>query len=516
MASADLREELNCSICLSIYTTPVTLRCGHNFCQGCIGSVLDTQEGSGVYTCPECRAEYQERPAPQRNLKLCNIAEHFLRAEQEDLMIFCIYCESPVPAVKTCLQCETSLCDYHLKKHNKLAEHTLIGPVPSLVNRKCSIHKKLLNYYCSEDSVCVCEQCFLVGEHQGHQVDLLHEASEKKKVKSRQCLESLTSEREEAEKNVQTLQEHKKEMQEKAAGVSERVTALFMDIREELEAIEKRVLNEITRQQKVILHPISDLIEELEIRKDKLSMKISYIEKMSSMTDPFMILQESETIDDIDKARDQTDINVLLENDLDEVLISLTLQRSFHTLADVFPDLKAKRGFLVQEASGILPEANIISDNTVVSQDMNTDSDTKGQEASDRFMVCQSLSTRRFESGQNYWEVETSDSGNWRVGVCYPSMGKEIYDRIGSNEKSWCLWKWNKYSSLIHNLEKTKVYLEPSVLRYGIYLDYEAGRLSFYQLCDPIRHLHTFTATFTEPLHAAFFVYMNGWVRIRN
>ncbi|XP_069821316.1 ret finger protein-like 4A [Dendropsophus ebraccatus] len=87
MASAALRKELECSICLSLYTDPVTLRCGHNFCRGCIDQVLNTQDGPGVYSCPECREEFQERPTLQKNITLCNVMENFLSAHREETKI---------------------------------------------------------------------------------------------------------------------------------------------------------------------------------------------------------------------------------------------------------------------------------------------------------------------------------------------------------------------------------------------------------------------------------------------
>ncbi|CAI9620419.1 unnamed protein product, partial [Staurois parvus] len=150
MASSDLRKELECSVCLNIYTDPVTLRCGHNFCRDCIGRVLDTQEGSGGYSCPECREEFQDRPALRRNITLRNIVENFqsTHPEQEESGVFCTYCiHTPVPAVKSCLMCEASLCDNHLRVHSKSPEHVLCDPTTSLKDRKCSIHKKLLEYY---------------------------------------------------------------------------------------------------------------------------------------------------------------------------------------------------------------------------------------------------------------------------------------------------------------------------------------------------------------------------------
>ncbi|KAM4698394.1 E3 ubiquitin/ISG15 ligase TRIM25-like [Rhinophrynus dorsalis] len=358
MASADLREELNCSICLSIYTDPVTLQCGHNFCQDCIVSVLDTQEGSGVYSCPECRAEYQQRPALQRNMKLCNIVERFLSThpDQEETTIFCTYCDSQTPAVKTCLQCEASLCANHLKKHTKSSDHILMQPTASLESRKCPIHKKLLEYYCSLDGACICVSCCLAGEHRGHQVESLNEAFEKKKLKLINDVDRLISEREETERSVQSLLEHKREVQKKAVDVTERVTALITDIREQLEALEKRVLSEISRQEEQVSLHVSGLIQQLETKKDELSRKIHLIEEMSNMTDPLSVFQQS-GIDFLKNETKEIPINIscnrntLSAGDIDQAQISVILHRDLKCLTDKFPGLMTQRGFQINNAS---------------------------------------------------------------------------------------------------------------------------------------------------------------------
>ncbi|XP_018423242.1 PREDICTED: probable E3 ubiquitin-protein ligase TRIM8 [Nanorana parkeri] len=212
MASANLRAELECSVCLNIYTDPVTLKCGHNFCRGCIGHVLDTQERSGGYSCPECKQRFGKRPASQRNLKLRNIVENFLSAQpdREESGVLCTYCfHTPVPAVKSCLMYEASLCDNHLRVHSKAPEHVLCDLTTSLENMKCSVHKKILEYYCTEDSVCICVSCRLDGEHQGHQVETLDEASEMKKKKLTNVIQKLTTKREETEKRVQSLEDNR-------------------------------------------------------------------------------------------------------------------------------------------------------------------------------------------------------------------------------------------------------------------------------------------------------------------
>ncbi|XP_075066735.1 E3 ubiquitin-protein ligase TRIM39-like [Mixophyes fleayi] len=516
MASADLRQELDCSICLNIYTDPVTLRCGHNFCRVCIDRVLDTLEGSGVYTCPECRAECQERPALQRNITLCNIVENFpfTRPDQEQTGIFCTYCiHSPVPAAKSCLHCEASLCDKHLRVHSKSAEHVLSDPTTSLGKRKCSVHKKILEYYCTEDAACICVSCSLAGEHRGHQVEMLDVASMKKKEKLRNVLQKLTTKREETEKRVQRLQERRREDPEKAAGVTERVTALFRDIRRQLEDLEKRVLSEISRQEQIALTTTSDLIQQLEIKKDELSRKMRHIEELCNMSDSVTVLQDPDTGDLCDtEDRERHNDQVHGVGDLDVGLISEKL----HTLSDLISSINVC--FYVQKPTDILLDINTAANNIHISGDMKTVSvpyiNQNHPETSKRFCYPQVLSTRRFSSGRHYWEVDVSKSRSWRVGMCYPSIDRRgDQSHIGFNNKSWCLRCYNNQYSVIHDSKVVQLPYNIPCDRVRIYLDYEAGQMSFYALCDPIRHLHTVTATFTEPLKAILGVY-DGCIKI--
>ncbi|CAH2275911.1 E3 ubiquitin ISG15 ligase TRIM25-like, partial [Pelobates cultripes] len=432
MASTDLREELNCSVCLSIYTDPVMLSCGHNFCRVCIGNVLDTQEGAGVYTCPDCRAEFQERPVLQRNLKLCNIAECYLSAqpEKEDSGIFCTYCvHTPVPAAKTCLHCEASLCDVHLSVHSKSAEHVLTDPISSLENRKCSVHKEPLKYYCSQDTTCVCTSCMILGEHKGHQVCTLSEASGKEKEKMRNVLEKLTLKLEETKINLQNLQERKSEVQDKVAGVTERVSAFFRDIRKQLESLENRIQSEISRQEEQISLGVSDLIQRLEIKKEDLTRKMGHIEELCNMTDPLTVLQgwqadsadfndteddeeadgDNDTQADSAKFNDTDDEETDRDNDtssavgdLDEVLVSLTLQRS---LNDVIDDVMIMNGLHVPVVSDLLLDVNTAANDVSVSEDLKTISTSNVKlnrpQRSERFLNYQAFSKRTFLSGRH-------------------------------------------------------------------------------------------------------------------
>ncbi|XP_073462932.1 E3 ubiquitin-protein ligase TRIM39-like [Aquarana catesbeiana] len=501
MASANLRDELSCSICLNIYTDPVTLRCGHNFCRECIDQVLDTQEESGLYTCPECREEFQERPVLYNARALRNIAEMLFisQPDQIETGIYCTYCvDSPVPAIKSCLHCENSLCSKHLRVHIKSPEHVLSDPTNSPGNRKCSIHKKIVEYYCTKERVCICVYCIAEGEHKGHPVEKLDEASEKKKEKLRKDLEMMTSNKAWAEKQVQSLQEHRTDVQEKAARVTEKVTALFRDVRRELKELETRVLSEISMKAEKISLSLSNLNQQLEIQKEELSRKISHIEELCKTTDPMTVLKDPNSVgEDICHIEQEYNMDTMIqsEGNFHEDIITDRLHKLFDLIKDIH--------ISIQQPEGVLLDEETAANDIQISGDLKTASwsavSLNRPQTPQRFKNYLVLSRRSFSSGWHSWEVDTSNSIGWRVGLCYSSIDRKLY--IGDDGNSWSIRRRYHDYNYVHETKLMPFLHKPTSHKFRICLDYEAGRISFYELSDPIRHLHTFTTTFTEPLH---------------
>ncbi|XP_072254319.1 nuclear factor 7, ovary-like [Pyxicephalus adspersus] len=303
-------------------------------------------------------------------------------------------------------------------------------------------------------------------------------------------------------------------VQEKSSGLTEEVTNLFRDLRRQLEDLEKRVLSEISRQEEQLSLPLSDLIQQLEIKKDKLARKMGHIEELCNMTDPLTVLQESHTWDLCDTEdgdnEDRERHEELLHDgrSLDVAGISHTL----HTgLSDMIKEVNAC--FNIQEAADILLDVNTAHNYLQISDDMKTVSwsniKQNRPETPERFRnSAQVLSSPRFSLGRYYWEVDVSQSERWIVGMCYPSIERKgwFHSWIGYNKKSWGLYRQDSHCSVMHD---NRVILSLNNIpsnRVRVYLDYEAGQLSFYDLCDPIRLLYTFTTSFTEPLHAALWV----------
>ncbi|CAI9582290.1 unnamed protein product, partial [Staurois parvus] len=255
------------------------------------------------------------------------------------------------------------------------------------------------------------------------------------------------------EERVQSLQEHRRKVEEEEAGDTERVTALFRDLRRHLEDLEKRVLREISGR----AERISISIRDLEIKKEELSRKIRDIEEMCNMTDPLTVLQESDTGDLCDTEdgdnEDRERHEELLHDGggVDVAGISHTL----HTLSDIIKGLNVS--FYIQGAEDILLDGNTAHNILQISDDRKTvsrsDVDQNRPEIPERFQDCsQVLSSWSFSSGRHYWEVDVGGSDSWRIGMCYPSIDRRgLQSLFGWNNKSWGLfWNGNQYG-VIHN-----------------------------------------------------------------
>lgn len=94
-------------------------------------------------------------------------------AEQPQV-ILCDMCteKERMPAQKTCMKCEISMCLGHLQAHLTtpvlLQTHPLTEPTALCGATKCPQHGKLLEYYCLDDMTCVCVSCAIEDQHRLH------------------------------------------------------------------------------------------------------------------------------------------------------------------------------------------------------------------------------------------------------------------------------------------------------------------------------------------------------------
>ncbi|XP_048856587.1 NACHT, LRR and PYD domains-containing protein 12-like isoform X4 [Brienomyrus brachyistius] len=127
----------------------------------------------------------------------------------------------------------------------------------------------------------------------------------------------------------------------------------------------------------------------------------------------------------------------------------------------------------------------------------------------ERFDCWYQVLCRESLTGRCYWEAEWSGEGAW-IGVTYKGIGRKgvSYCRLGTNDKSWSLSCDPENYYVWHNDNQTDIPTQPSGChRVGVYLDWEAGTLSFYRVSsDGLTLLYRDTSSFTQPICTGFYV----------
>uniref|UniRef100_A0A8C0IP38 Butyrophilin subfamily 1 member A1 n=1 Tax=Chelonoidis abingdonii TaxID=106734 RepID=A0A8C0IP38_CHEAB len=112
------------------------------------------------------------------------------------------------------------------------------------------------------------------------------------------------------------------------------------------------------------------------------------------------------------------------------------------------------------------------------------------------------LGAEGFVGGRRYWEVKVGEKTGWELGVCRESVRrKELVTYTPRNGYWVMVLRDGKYSACTSPSTPLPVSVRPR--QVGIFLDYEAGEVSFYNVTDR-SHLFTFTGTFSTTLRPYF------------
>uniref|UniRef100_G1PW96 Tripartite motif containing 41 n=1 Tax=Myotis lucifugus TaxID=59463 RepID=G1PW96_MYOLU len=148
---------------------------------------------------------------------------------------------------------------------------------------------------------------------------------------------------------------------------------------------------------------------------------------------------------------------------------------------------------------------------------------------------CCVLGAQGFRSGRHYWEVEVDGQQGWAVGVARESSHHEEMgsgdSSVGTGDASsfsghhrhlhlpqqpllqrevWCVGTNGNGYQAQSSTERTLLSPHEKPRRFGVYLDYEAGRLDFYN-AETLAHVHTFSAAFLgERVFPFFRVFSKG------
>lgn len=113
------------------------------------------------------------------------------------------------------------------------------------------------------------------------------------------------------------------------------------------------------------------------------------------------------------------------------------------------------------------------------------------------------LSRERFSAGRHYWEVHVGRRSSWFLGVCLAAVPSAGHARMSPATGYWVMGLWNSCEYFVLDQHRVPLSVRVPPRCVGIFLDVEAGKLSFFNVSDG-SHIFTFTDTFSGMLCAYF------------
>ncbi|CAN0114958.1 unnamed protein product [Lampetra fluviatilis] len=505
MASASpsdcVDSELSCPICQRTFDCPSTLSCGHSFCLRCLDGAW---ERASSFSCPQCRAAFPERPQLKRNVALANLVEQLRVGERMAGVVFCDTCDDgETRAVKTCVRCQTSLCEPHLKPHLKnprLMEHTLVAPTIILEEQRCKKHKQELIFYCKQDGGLVCTDCIIAGDHTGHTFITLEDEHQTRKNGVAAETRAVEEKRKKAEASMVRMKAARKDVQDSMVQTKACISGEFTRMRAMLDEDEKAALDRVDMKGRELLSQIEENIAHYQREISDLQAAATRLRALQEERDSLSFLQVhlKET-----NRRDAQKGSPPSSPSEEEITSISVLQGA---VVNLLAFMYGRSPALDQNSAHNLLQ---------ISSDLRTVTRTAvSQGCPDhphQFDVhVQALCSESFSSGQHYWEVDVAGAaGGCVVGVVYGTIARKGSGgecSLGENDSSWVLFKNNYSCHLWHGGVRTSVPVRDPPRRVGCHLHWEAGLLSFYH-ADSMELLHSFHHSFSQPLYPALCVW---------
>uniref|UniRef100_A0A3B4FMU1 E3 ubiquitin-protein ligase TRIM39-like n=1 Tax=Pundamilia nyererei TaxID=303518 RepID=A0A3B4FMU1_9CICH len=387
-----------CFLCRDIFTSPVTIPCGHSFCLSCLSKYWTRHQ---LKYCPHCRRLFTDKPDLSVNHILADISENYRKSRPQ---------KPP-------------------------DEETVIDVNQMIQERVQKIERLKYSLGLQKNSY-------------------LREVRESQKIFS-----ALVNAMEKSHKAVVAAIEERQREEES------RVETLVKEIEQEIEELRKE-----TKE------PDPQISGD---QSDDLKRPMKDWSKVTIETDPCIGVTRRALSDVLEQIK--LEVNRLSKAEL---------KRIEKYSVDVNLSAKTANPFLW------------VSDDR--KQVRHTDKLQEVPENPKRFdRVGNVLAKESFAGGRCYWEVEVGEKIEWTLGVARQSVNRKGKFTVCPANGFWTLSLKAGGQYIANTSPVTQLALDQRIKKFGVFLDYNEGRVSFY-CADSGVHIQTFTDKFTDRLHPFF------------
>uniref|UniRef100_A0AAR2KQQ6 E3 ubiquitin-protein ligase TRIM39-like n=2 Tax=Pygocentrus nattereri TaxID=42514 RepID=A0AAR2KQQ6_PYGNA len=528
-------EELQCSICLDVFTDPVSTPCGHNFCRICLKEYWDS---SSRCQCPLCKTEFPKRPELRVNTFISGLAAQFKISDQvkpsrapekrpsKPTNVLCDSCSGDqLEAVKSCLDCGVSYCETHLMPHKtaaKLKKHKLMDPVENLEDYICQKHERPLELFCRDDQTSVCDLCSET-DHKTHSIVPIEKESQVKKTQlgmKQSEVQQMIQDRVKKIKEIRCSVDLNKKSSEKEKADRVEVFRVLLHC---IERSQAELLEVMEEKQKAAERQAEEFIKGLEQEITELKRRDTELEQLSHTEDHLHLLQVYPSLCSPPPTKNWTEARInshltveplrraltRLQEELSKEMKKLDATGTWHQ--EIMTELKKIQQYAVNVTLDPVT-ANpylILSDDGKHVALRNIQQNLPNNP--ERFDRCPCvLGKEGFSSGKFYYEVQVSGKTDWDLGVVRESIDRKGEITASPKVGYWMMFLRNATEYTVVDKSCVPLYLKQAPQKVGVFVDYEEGLISFYDAEARIK-LYSFTGqSFTEKLYPLFSPYVNS------
>ncbi|CAL8282633.1 unnamed protein product [Merluccius merluccius] len=495
---------LTCAICLDPFRVPVTIPCGHTFCERCITLHWDTQSKSdNGPQCPICSEKFLTRPILKRNVSLSVLTEA---------------ANSTSSPVRECVSGD--------------------GEGATAISL-CDLHKKPLVYYCKQDKMAVCCKCGVTkcNFHEKVLLEMERETQELLLKRKSAEVEKLIKEN---DRSIDELTENIDKAKVTLKQTSIWLDTKFCTLMEALAEKHEATSHFIERQNLGALSQAEERLTQLKDRAKTLKESQHHIETLHNLPDSQLIKESTlvkvpsfkeipvdampylqERLSGVTEVLSR--VSKLVSEDLDKAVSAAVGQDKQGSPQDKRPVLAVvpspaapchpggKEGLNAYRCS-LTFDPRTANGHLLLSQENRraehlTSGPRPVPQNDARFdHTWQVLCFQGFSHGQHYWELEVSKPWAY-LGVTYEDIPRKERGKrcmVGMNKLSWSLQLDEQQLSAWHSGSRETLAGHPRHKRIGMLLDYEAGTLTYYG--DGETRLHVFHCAFTQKLFPACWI----------
>ncbi|XP_065816634.1 nuclear factor 7, ovary-like [Labrus bergylta] len=426
--------------------------------------------------------------------------------------VLCEACTGPkLKALKSCLDCLVSYCETHLEPHltaSRLKRHQLIDPVENLEDRMCMKHDKPLELFCKTDQTCVCTLCSVL-DHKTHEFVPLKEEYEEKKAELEETEAEIQQMIQKRQLKIQEIKHSVDLSKDDADREMAEGVRVFTALKESVERGQAEFINTIDKKLKTTEKQAEAFIKELEQEICELMKRSTEVQQLSHSEDHLHVIQRVQCLN-INNSLPNTQQKRRMDITVFPSSYELTLARALGQLQETLREemkklIQAELKRVQQYAVDVTLDPDTAHPQVILSDDgkqvHHGDAKKNLKEKLKRFSDCICvLGEQSFSSGRFYFEVQVKGKTEWDLGVARESINRKGLITLSPEESLWsiCLRNGNKYTALDDPPVRLSLKCRPE--KVGVFVDYEEGLVSFYDV-DSAALIYSFTdCSFTEKL----------------